>query len=183
MKHLPAAFYVRTPTPELWKMVQERLFSLGFSWYLNGQNFLDCWGVYGPYTHIKNGKECISYGEWKYRNEDIPEISIADLFLLSPEPKTKNIEIKGAPWKIELGPEVVSIGCCSFEKEELKKILGEIWNRDYKDRSERINFIIKANEEKWLYLYEGRNGLDVWMAGNFEHTVPWNAVEELLSAL
>jgi len=186
MKHLPADFYVRTTTPELCAMVQEHLFSFGSSWYLNGQNILACWNVYRSDTYIRHNGDVISYGEFKYRNGDIPEISIADLFILLPEPKKKTLEIKNVPWKIELGPELVSIGCCSFKKEELKETLAKIWNLSPEERKSYLfyDFPTKTTDgSKTISFYIGRNGLDVWINQKFEHSVSWRAVEELIRGL
>jgi hypothetical protein len=190
MKHLPATFYVRTPTPELFKMVQDRFFNLGIFWDRDKENGESRWQFYTEETCISfnyNDDNFLGHCHRPfYVKENITEISIADLFILSPEPKKKTLEIKGAPWKIEIGPEIVSVGCCSFKKEKLKETLGKIWNLSPKERKETLfyDFPIKTTDSgNTISFYEGRQGLDVWINQKFEHTVPWNAVEELIAAL
>jgi hypothetical protein len=97
------------------------------------------------------------------------------------------LKSKACRGKIELGPELVKIGCCcSFKKEELKETLAKIWNLSPEERKTHLfyDFPTKTTDGgKTISFYEGRNGLDVWINQKFEHSVSWSAVEELIRGL
>lgn len=169
-------------------MVVTRLLSLDFSWR-GGDTKIDeqLWEQNEEKTYIVLRDGDIRYGDIDLLEGSLPEISIADLMILSPETKKKTLEIKGAPWKVEIGPEDVSIGCCSFKKEKLKETLQEILNLSHKDRAKKYYFTLFTAicnpKQKVIHFYEGRDGLDIWIDNNFEHTVSWKAVEELVAVL
>ncbi len=105
---LPDKFYVRTPSPELFKIVQLRLFELGFKW--RGMESIIDRFTYGE-------QQCIGVlrdRKMTYSPEDIyseyPNVSITDLFLTEKPDPCKVINI--LPWSVIIrGDNKVDIGC------------------------------------------------------------------------
>ena len=103
---LPPFFYVRTPTVELYTLVQKKLFELGHNWCYGSKEVNEipnygenhCIGIFE--------KKGLTYSSWDCYHKDFKyvEISIADLFLISSN-KTK--EIYG--YQVTVSPETVKI--------------------------------------------------------------------------
>ncbi len=116
-KTLPTQFYVRTPSLELWNLVQTRLFELGFSWF-RSQDLKPFPKGYGKEYCIsvnfdlKDDPEDggLGYSLFAfYKSSSMEEIQIADLFLA--EIPKKEIVINYLPWNIIIQGDKCEVGC------------------------------------------------------------------------
>lgn len=104
---LPDKFCVRTPTVELYKLVQIRLFELGFEW--SGRQGVIEELRYGKSQTIGVYNKVMGYANDRNFYSERAEVSIADLFLAEIPKKETVIDI--LPWKVVVREESADIGC------------------------------------------------------------------------
>ncbi len=104
---LPDKFYVRTPNLELYKLVQIRLFELGYKW-LNDSSLQDNLNYGEKHCIGVNPVKRMTYSP-KSAYPHHSEVSVADLFLVETPKKETIINI--LPWKVVIHNGLVDIGC------------------------------------------------------------------------
>lgn len=124
---LPDTFYVRAPTVEISIMVQRRLFEFGFRWVVGDLEK----------TSYYRKDQCISKGfdndnklgyspESFYKENNIQEVSIADLFIA--EIPKKQIVIEILPWSVLIDGQTVYIGAFNVSLSFFKNFIKEMEN-------------------------------------------------------
>ena len=171
MKILPDKFYVRTPTAELWNLVQAKLFELGFSW-CNGKKLTGFPGIYKQESCISvnnyDNDDRLGYSPAKFYNEEgIEEVQIADLFLT--ETPKKEIVIDILPWKVVIRGEKCDIGC----RKDIKV-------------SDLVTFVddIASDYATGSYAF---NGIKINVGRNYvyveSYNIPWEKIEKFKGEL
>lgn len=124
---LPDTFYVRTPTIELSVMVQRRLFKFDYKWFdgaietsmYYGKDHCICKGF--------DGDQRLGYSpESFYKENNIQEVSIADLFIA--EIPKKQIVIEILPWSVLINGQTVDIGTVNVSLSFFKNFIKEMEN-------------------------------------------------------
>jgi hypothetical protein len=159
---LPDTFYVRTPTVEIYVMVQRRLFKMGFHWAVGG---LETTLYYGKDHCICKGFDKdneLGYSpESFYKEKNIQEVSIADLFIA--EIPKKQIVIEILPWSVLIDGQTVYIGVFNFSLSFFKNFIKEMENPQ--------NIIIANN-----VITKGRHGFSM-----LDEKVTWETWDKFVA--
>lgn len=133
MKTLPAKFFVRTPTVEIWNLVQTRIFEFDFTWF-DGKRLAQFPTIYGKDSCLgvtfdddnRLGYSPVSF----YKEEGMPEVQIADLFLTD-LPKKETV-INGLPWSVIIRGDQCDIGCQkNISTQKLVSFVNQINQADF----------------------------------------------------
>jgi hypothetical protein len=124
---LPDTFYVRTPTIEIYVMVQRRLFKMGFHWFDRDLDTSLCYGKDHCICKGFDNDEKLGYSpESFYKEDNIQEVSIADLFIA--EIPKKQIVIEILPWSVLIDGQTVYIGAFNVSLSFFKNFIKEMEN-------------------------------------------------------
>ena len=124
---LPDTFYVRTPTVEISIMVQRRLFEFGFRWIAGDLEKTSCYGKDQCISKGFDNDNKLGYSpESFYKENNIQEVSIADLFIAEIPEKEKIIEI--LPWSVLIEGQTVYFRYTNVSISFFKNFIKEMEN-------------------------------------------------------